>query len=81
MTPLHWGNRKSLLLQGLQIRNHHLYTCIVGFRQSDSLVACHAGCPGKNGFLYDVGDEEIFLGHGYGKQSVLLIEDKAPAPG
>ena len=69
---------ESLLPQGLQSENHFLYTVYDG----DSAVGliwmrANMDRPTKSGFIFDIRIDEKFRGKGYGKQAMLLIEEKA----
>ena len=69
---------ESLLSQGLQTKDHYLYTLydneiavgLVWLRaELDRLV--------KVGFIFDVEINEEFRGKGYGRHVMLLVEEKA----
>ena len=69
---------ESLLPQGLQSEIHFLYTVYDG----DSTVGliwmrANMDRPTKSGFIFDIRIDEKFRGKGYGKQAMLLIEEKA----
>ena len=68
----------SLLSEGLQTKDHYLYTLY----DSDETVGmmwlrAEFDRPIKSGFIFDVEIKEEFRGKGYGKQAMLLIEEKA----
>ena len=68
----------ALLSQGLQTKDHYLYTLY----DDDIAVGmvwlrAELDRPVKSGFLFDVEVKEEFRGKGYGKQAMLLIEEKA----
>ena len=69
---------ESLLPQGLQTRDHYLYTLYDG-DEAVGLIWLRAETdrPKKSGFIFDVEIGEKFRGKGYGKQIMLLIEGKA----
>ena len=69
---------ESLLPEGLQSKDHYLFTMY----DADQAVGViwlkvNAETPIKTGFIYDVEVREEFRGRGYGKQIMLLIEEKA----
>lgn len=68
----------SLLSDGLQTKDHHLFTLndadkAVGMIWLRAELDRHV----KSGFIFDVEIKEEFRGKGYGKQAMLLIEEKA----
>ena len=68
----------SLLSDGLQTKNHYLYTLY----DDDEAVGviwlrAELNRPIKTGFIFDVVVEEKFRGKGYGRQIMLLVEEKA----
>ncbi len=69
---------ESLLPQGLQTKDHYLYTLYDG-DEAVGLIWLRAEMdrPKKSGFIFDVEIDQKFRGKGYGKQAMLLIEDKA----
>jgi RimJ/RimL family protein N-acetyltransferase len=69
---------ESLLPQGLQTKDHYLYTLYDG-DTSVGVIWLHAEMnrPVKGGFIFDVEIKEEFRGKGYGKQIMSLIEEKA----
>ena len=69
---------ESLLPQGLQSKDHHLFTLYDG-DQAVGIIWLKANVdrPVKSGFIFDVEIKEEFRGKGYGKQIMLLIEEKA----
>ncbi len=69
---------EELLLQGLQTKNHYLYTLYDGENAVGMIwLRADVDRPKKSGFIFDVEIDEKFRGKGYGKQVMLLIEDKA----
>jgi ribosomal protein S18 acetylase RimI-like enzyme len=68
----------SLLPKGLQSENHYLYTLYDG-DQAVGVIWMRANFdrPTKSGFIFELYIEERFRGKGYGKQAMLLIEEKA----
>ena len=68
----------ALLPKGLQSENHYLYTLYDG-DQAVGVIWLRANVdrPIKSGFIFDIFIEEKFRGKGYGKQAMLLIEEKA----
>lgn len=69
---------ESLLPQGLQTKDHYLYTLYDGDTPV-GVIWLHAEMnrPVKGGFIFDVEIKEEFRGKGYGKQIMSLIEEKA----
>ena len=69
---------ERLLPQGLRSENHHLFTLYDG-DQAVGIIWLKANVdrPIKSGFIFDVEIKEEFRGKGYGKQIMLLIEEKA----
>ena len=69
---------EKLLPNGLQTENHYLYTLYDG---SDAVgmiwIRADLESPIKNGFIFELYVDEKFRGKGYGKQAMLLIEEKA----
>ena len=69
---------ETLLPQGLQTQNHYLYTLYDGENAVGMIwLKANVNNPVKSGFIYDVYIEETARGKGYGKQLMLLIEEKA----
>ena len=69
---------ERLLPQGLQSENHYLYSIYDGDEAVGVIwMRAEIGRPIKSGFIYDIRVDEQFRGKGYGKQAMLLIEDKA----
>ena len=69
---------ESLLSQGLQTRDHYLYTLYDGNVPVGMIwIRAELERPVKGGFIFDVEIKEEFRGKGYGKQIMLLIEEKA----
>jgi len=68
----------SLLPQGVQTKDHYLFTLYDG-AQAVGVIWLKANLddPIKSGFIFDVEVDEEFRGKGYGKQAMLLIEEKA----
>ena len=69
---------ESLLPQGLQTKDHYIFILVDG-DQSIGMIWLKAELSRavKNGFIFDVVVDEKFRGKGYGKQIMLLIEEKA----
>lgn len=69
---------ESLLPQGLQTPNHYLYA-LYDEDHTVGVIWLKANLDGpvKNGFIFDVYIEEKFRGKGYGKEMMLLVEEKA----
>jgi len=69
---------ESLLPQGLQTKDHYIYTLVDG-EQAVGMIWLRAQLDRavKSGFIFDVVVDEKFRGKGYGKQLILLIEEKA----
>ncbi len=69
---------ESLLPQGLQTKDHYFNTLYDG-DEAVGLIWLRAEMdrPRTSGFIFDVQIEEKFRGKGYGKQVMLLIEEKA----
>ena len=84
----YWGEEEALeksrsefarlLPQGLQSENHYLYSVYDG-DQAVGIIWMRANFdrPTKSGFIFELWIEEGFRGKGYGKQAMLLIEEKA----
>ena len=69
---------ESLLSQGLQTKDHFLYTLYDGDEAVGMIwLRAELDRPVKRGFIFDVEIKEEFRGKGYGKQAMLLIEEKA----
>ena len=69
---------ESLLPQGLQSENHYLFTLYDGDQAVGRVwLKANVDRPVKSGFIFDVEIKEEFRGKGYGKQIMLLIEEKA----
>lgn len=68
----------GLLPQGLQTENHYLYT-VYDEDQAVGIIWMRANVnrPTKSGFIFELWVDERFRGKGYGKQAMLLIEEKA----
>ena len=68
----------SLLLQGLQTKDHYLFTLYDGDTAVGMVwLRAELDRPMKSGFIFDVEIKDEFRGKGYGKQAMLLIEEKA----
>lgn len=72
------GEFTRLLPQGLQSENHYLYTLY----DEDLAVGriwmrANFDRPTKSGFVFELWVDEQFRGKGYGKQAMLLLEEKA----
>ena len=69
---------ERLLPQGLQSKDHYLFSLYDG-DQAVGIIWLKANMdrPVKSGFIFDVEIKEEFRGKGYGKQIMLLIEEKA----
>jgi ribosomal protein S18 acetylase RimI-like enzyme len=69
---------ESLLPQGLQTRDHYIYTLVDG-EQAVGMIWLKAQLDRavKSGFIYDVMVDEKFRGKGYGRHLMTLIEEKA----
>jgi len=69
---------ESLLPDGLKTKDNYLYTL---YDENNAVgiiwMKAEVDRPKKSGFIFDVKIEEEFRGKGYGKQIMLLIEDKA----
>ena len=69
---------ETLLPQGVQSENHFLYSIYDG-EEAVGMIWMRANMdrPVKSGFIFDIRVEDKFRGKGYGKQAMLLIEEKA----
>jgi len=69
---------ESLLPKGLQTQDHYVYTLVDG-EQTVGMIWLKAQLDRavKSGFIFDVIVDEKFRGKGYGRQLMLLIEEKA----
>lgn len=69
---------ERLLPEGLQSQDHYLYT-LYDSDQPVGMIWLKANMdrPVKSGFIYDVYIDEQQRGKGYGKELMLLIEEKA----
>ena len=67
-----------LLPEGLQSKDHYLFSLYDG-DQAVGIIWLKANVdrPVKSGFIFHVEIKEEFRGKGYGKQIMLLIEEKA----
>ena len=69
---------EMLLPKGLQSENHYLYTVYDGGNAVGLIwMRANTDRPTKSGFIFDIRIDEKFRGKGYGKQAMLLIEEKA----
>jgi ribosomal protein S18 acetylase RimI-like enzyme len=69
---------ESLLSDGLHTKNHFLYTLYDGDKAVGMIwLRAELDRHVKSGFIFDVEIKEEFRGKGYGKQAMLLIEEKA----
>ena len=69
---------ESLLPQGLQTKDHYVYTLVEGDRAVGMIwLKAQLDRAVKSGFIFDVLVDEKFRGRGYGKQLMSLIEEKA----
>ena len=69
---------ESLLPQGLQTKDHYIFTMVDGDQAVGMIwLKAELNRAVKSGFIYDVLVDEKFRGKGYGKQIMLLIEEKA----
>lgn len=68
----------TLLPEGLQTKDHYIFTLVDG-DQAVGMIWMRAQLDRavKSGFIFDVLVDEKFRGKGYGKQLMLLIEEKA----
>jgi len=69
---------EGYLPQGVQTENHLLYT-VYDEASAVGMVWMRVDLksPTKDGFIFELYVEEKFRGKGYGKQAMLLIEEKA----
>ena len=69
---------ERLLPQGLQSKDHYLFSLYDGDQAVGVIwLKANVDRPVKSGFIFDVEIKEEFRGKGYGKQIMLLIEEKA----
>lgn len=67
-----------LLPQGLQSKDHYLYSIHNGDNAVGVIwMRANMDSPTKSGFIFDLRVDEKFRGKGYGKQAMILIEEKA----
>ncbi|MFN8411957.1 MAG: GNAT family N-acetyltransferase [Anaerolineales bacterium] len=68
----------QLLPKGLATENHYLYT-LYDEDQAVGLIWLRANVdrPTKSGFIFELWIDDRFRGKGYGKQAMVLIEEKA----
>jgi ribosomal protein S18 acetylase RimI-like enzyme len=69
---------EKLLPKGVQTENHYLYT-LYDADEAVGMVWIRADLQSsiKSGFIFELYVNEKFRGKGYGKQAMLLIEEKA----
>jgi ribosomal protein S18 acetylase RimI-like enzyme len=69
---------EKLLPKGLQTENHFLYT-LYDANEAVGMIWIRADLQSltKSGFIFELYVDEKFRGKGYGKQAMLLIEEKA----
>jgi len=66
------------LPQGIETENHFLYTVHEGGDAVGMVwMRVDLKSPTKSGFIFELYVDEKFRGRGYGKQAMLLIEEKA----
>lgn len=69
---------ERLLPKGLESENHFLYTVYDGETMVGLIwLRANKDRPVPSGFIFGLRIEEEFRGRGYGKQTMLLIEEKA----
>ena len=84
----HWAESEALersrkefadeLPQGLQTKNNYLYTLYDGDNAVGLIwMRANVDRPTNDGFILELYVEEKYRGKGYGKQIMLLIEEKA----
>ena len=72
----------ELLPQGVKTPNHHIYAVRDGDQRIGVIwMRATLDTVLKTGFIFDITIEESQRGKGYGKQAMLLIEDKAKEMG
>jgi ribosomal protein S18 acetylase RimI-like enzyme len=68
----------TLLPEGLQTKDHYIFTLVDGDQVVGMIwMKAELSRAVKSGFIFDVMVNETFRGKGYGKQLMLLIEEKA----
>jgi len=68
----------ALLPQGVHTKNHYLYTLYDGDDAVGLIwLRANVDTPLKDGFIFELYVDEKQRGKGYGKQAMLLIEEKA----
>ncbi len=68
----------DLLPEGIQTKNHYLYTLYDNDQAVGLIWLCaNVDRPTKNGFIFELYVDESQRGKGYGKEAMLLIEEKA----
>jgi ribosomal protein S18 acetylase RimI-like enzyme len=68
----------SDLPQGVQTKDNYLYTLYDGDTAVGLIwMRAYLDRPTKDGFIFELYVEEKYRGQGYGKQAMLLIEEKA----
>src|SRR4026208_61521 len=80
--PIPWKKSREAyennLPQGIQTENHFLYTVHDGEAAVGMVwMRVDLKSPTKSGFIFELYVGEKFRGKGYGKQAMLLIEEKA----
>ncbi len=69
---------ERLLPEGLQSKDHYLFTLYDGDQAVGRIwLKANMDRPVRSGFIFDVYIDEQQRGKGYGKQIMLLIEEKA----
>ncbi len=72
---------EDLLPQGLNTEDNFLYTLVDGDKAVGMIWMKIKRHPSISGFIYDVFVDERFRGKGYGKNLMLLLEEKARGKG
>ena len=69
---------EKLLPNGLRVENHYMYT-LYDVDEAVGMIWIRADLqsPTKSGFIFELYVDEKFRGKDYGKQAMLLIEEKA----
>ncbi len=66
------------LPQGMETKSQYLYTVFDGEKEVGMIwLSANPNDPAKNGFISELYVSENYRGKGYGKQAMLLIEEKA----
>lgn len=69
---------ESLLPQGVDTPNHYVYTvCDADQRVGVIWMRATLDAALKSGFIFDITIDAAHRGQGYGRQAMLLIEEKA----